>query len=79
MQLHASAVFQPTSAESPLSICQTTDNAGLSALQIQMAGFVLLAFLQYPSQLCLTAALCVQPCRDFLPARKAGRSSHAFM
>ncbi len=42
---HAFAAVQPTSAESHVSICQTSDSALLLPVQTQKAGSALLVFL----------------------------------
>jgi len=56
---HAFAAVQPTSAESQVSICQTSDSALLLPLQTQKAGFPLLVFL---GRYCLTADVQAGPC-----------------
>lgn len=56
---HAFAAVQPTSAESHVNICQTSDSALLLPLQTQKAGFPLLVFL---GRCCLKADVQAGPC-----------------
>lgn len=56
---HAFAAVQPTSAESHVSTCQTSDSALLLLLQTRKAGSALLVFL---GQCCLKAVVQAGPC-----------------